>query len=296
MLLIEKWAWGLMTLPTVQSVAAAAVKDQAQGNLLRKISRIGARGALPGHLHRDMVRLLRKHGRALKVSPRPLRLWLQNGQVPFWTTTSIIMPHELLASIYSDRPAAFEEVMLGGSSDCIGKFWADFPPPACLANDGRHDFRQRCIPVAVHGDGVAISQVARTGSKKVDCISWQSLLCKKQTALSSFLIFFAFAHQVKEEGCFRTWWSVWRHICWSLRALYSGKWPSTDQDGLAWPQGSTAGKLAGQDLAGGFYCIPVAARGDIEWMSLHHGLAHPSSRQPCSLCLASNAPEACHHG
>ena len=46
MLLIEKWAWGLMTLPTVQSVAAAAVKDQAQGNLLRKISRIGATGAL----------------------------------------------------------------------------------------------------------------------------------------------------------------------------------------------------------------------------------------------------------
>ena len=164
------------------------------------------------------------------------------------------MPHELLASIYSDRPAAFEEVMLGGSSDCIGKFWADFPPPACLANDGRHDFRQRCIPVAVHGDGVAISQVARTGSKKVGCISWQSLLCKKQTALSSFLIFFAFAHQVKEEGCFRTWWSNWRHICWSLRALYSGKWPSTDQDGLAWPQGSNAlaRTICGFTLGGGF--------------------------------------------
>ena len=38
MLLVEKWAWGLMTLPTVQSIAAAAaaVKDQAQGNLLRR--------------------------------------------------------------------------------------------------------------------------------------------------------------------------------------------------------------------------------------------------------------------
>ena len=109
-----------------------------------------------------------------------------------------------------------------------------FPAPACLERDGKHDFRQKRTPLAVHGDGVAISQVARTGSKKVDCISWQSLLCKKQKALSSVLIFFAFGQQIKGEGYFRTWWSVWRHICWSLRALYSGKWPSTDKDGLAW--------------------------------------------------------------
>ena len=157
-----------MTLPIVQSVAAVAVKDLAQGSLLRKISKIGARGALPGHLHRDMVRMLRKHGRALQAFPRRLRLCLQNG------------------------------------SDSIGKFWVDFPAPACLARDGRHDFRQKCIPLAVHGDGVAISQVARTGSKKVGCINWQSLLCKKQTALSSFLMIFAFGHQIKEEGYFRT--------------------------------------------------------------------------------------------
>ena len=144
----------------------------------------------------------------------------------------IIMPHEFLASIYSDGPAAFQEVVLAGSSDSIGKFWADFPAPACLASDGRHDFRKRWIPVAVRGDGVAISQVARTGSKKVDCISWQSLLCKKQTALSSFLIFFAFAHQIKEEGYFRTWWSVWRQV-----AKHRPGWPGLASREYCWKAG-----------------------------------------------------------
>ena len=50
MLLIEKWAWGLMTLPTVQSVAAAAVKDQAQGEDLQDWSKRGiARPFAQGH-------------------------------------------------------------------------------------------------------------------------------------------------------------------------------------------------------------------------------------------------------
>ena len=56
--------------------------------------------------------------------------------------------------------------VLGQSSACIEKLWI-FPAPPSLARDGRHDFKQRRIPVGVHGDGMAISQVARTGSKSV---------------------------------------------------------------------------------------------------------------------------------
>ena len=70
----------------------------------------------------------------------------------------------------------------------------------------------------------------------------------------------------------------------------------SDPDGWLWAKGSDKALKAGQDLAGGCYCRLVARRGNLEWMALHHGLNHPSAKQPCRLRLAWNAEQGRQHG
>ena len=71
-MLLESWAWGFMTGPTVQTLASAALADGASGSELISLSKIGGSGVYPGNMHRDMRQL---------VKPIPLYDALQDMQV-----------------------------------------------------------------------------------------------------------------------------------------------------------------------------------------------------------------------
>ena len=135
----------------------------------------------------------------------------------------------------------------------------------------RPDWHHKCVPIALHGDGVSIVNIRGKASKEINCLSWTSLLSQGQTRLTTFLIWFCFKHLEKKVGIGATWPTFWRALCRSLVALWRGTWPQDHPK-------------AGQPLAGGYYALVYVNRGDLDFMASHFSLSHPSSKLPCSLC------------
>jgi hypothetical protein len=85
---------------------------------------------------------------------------------------------------------------------------------------------------------------------------------------------------------------AWKRSCWSLTALYHGKWPMNDDLGRPWPPGSEDAQRAGLDLAGGFRAILYVIKGDLDYLAKSLGLTGIML-----LCLAVSAlvtTEPCH--
>ena len=192
---------------------------------------------------------------------------------------SVIWPHELFAGLWQHHHQAFPKVVMGGGPDSIRQFWEEMPPRPGM--EGRVGWKDRCIPISLHGDGVAVANIRGKGSKVVDCLSWSSLLSTGPTRLTNFLVWFAFNHLAKKNGFAATWPTFWRQLCKSLRSLWEGTWPMTDQNGDPHP-------LAGQPLAGGYYCVVYTKKGDLPWIASNLGLSHSSSTQPCMMCKCTN--------
>ena len=196
------------------------------------------------------------------------------------TTTSVLWPHEMFAWLWENHHTAFVESILGGDASNIERFWRNMPNRPGMQR--RRSYKQWCIPIAIHGDGVAVSNVRGKSSKQLDCLSWSSVLARGQTRFTTFLVYFCFSHLAKKKGFGSTWPSFWKQLCKSLQALWAGVWPDTTMDGQEHP-------WAGQPLAGGFYAVVYVTRGDLDWMAAHFQLRHSGSSRPCALCGCTNA-------
>ena len=195
-----------------------------------------------------------------------------------YVNSSVLWPHELWAGLWSFHPGAFVKFILGGQASNVEEFWRAMPAREGMDTPG---WRQHAVPIALHGDGVAVANVRGVSSKTADTWSWTSLLAKGHTRLTHFFIWFAFGHLTKNNGFGSTWKSFWRKLSESLRCLRTGKWPERTMNG-----GHEA--RAGQDLAGGFWGVVYVVRGDLEWMSKHFGFPSSTSSSPCALCRAGN--------
>ena len=191
----------------------------------------------------------------------------------------MLWPHELFAGLWEHHPQAFQKLVLGGGPDVIKDFWKEMPPREGMM--GAPAWRERCIPIALHGDGVAVASVRGKGVRTVDALSWSSLLGTGPTKVTTFLIWFAYNHLAKKQGMLATWPGFWKQLCKSLRALWEGKWPQTDENGNPHPR-------AGQFLAGGFFAVVYCKKGDLPWLASQLGLSHASSTQPCMMCRCTN--------
>ena len=216
--------------------------------------------------------------RVSMISPRPA-----GGAHGFcMSQTSTIWPHELFAGLWEHNQQAFQTFILGGGVEVVQRFWARMPPRPAMQD--RPQWQRKCIPLALHGDGVAITNIRGKASKSMDTLSWSSLLSTAPTKYSVFLIWVCFAHMAKTRGFSTTWTMFWKRLSKSLLALWQGTWPHEDMEGNIDPRG-------GQPLAGGFFAIPYVCRGDLDWMAHHYGLNHTGSATPCSLCRCTNHGE-----
>ena len=143
------------------------------------------------------------------------------------------------------------------------------------------NWKELCIPIALHGDGVSVANIRGKSSKLVDCISWKSLLAKGRTRMTTFLVWFCFGHLAKKRKFGATWPTFWRQFCLSLQALWNGTWPAKTMNGQDHP-------LAGRPLAGGYFALVYTNIGDLDWMAGHFQLNHPGSSRPCALCACTN--------
>ena len=242
----------------------------------------------PPNLHPDFLensdpRILKPT--ALSTAMSSWRVSLVNqkvgcGLLGFYTaSTTAIWPHVLFAGLFEHRRAAFDKFILGGGPSKIKDFWAKMPGRPGLSMKPR--WNELCIPLALHGDGVAISNVRGKSTKTIEAISWTSLLASGPSKFVMFLIWFSMSHLTKRSGFAQTWPAFWRRMCKSLRALFEGTWPAEDMEGHPDPRG-------GLPLAGGYCAVVYCNRGDLEWMSRQFLLRSSSSTMPCSLCNCTN--------
>ena len=195
----------------------------------------------------------------------------------YMAKTTSIWPHELFSAIFQFHREAFDKYILGGGPEAVRAFWNRMPPRNGTTN--KPNWRERMVPISLHGDGVSVSNVRGKGSKTVDTLSWSSLLSSAPSRLSMFLIWLCYSHVVKTDGMAPTWASFWRKLTASFQALFEGVWPHVDMNGAPDPKG-------GQELAGGYYASLYVVKGDLEWMSKHFSLLILLQDSPAHCVLA----------
>ena len=166
-LLVSKFVWGEISAPLLQQVAAAAFADGATHPDIKKLADLGTSGKHSGNCHSDLMSKLAPNPVSDILSP--INVYVKRPpQNIVKVQHTMLLPHELFAAIHQHHPAVFQDRLCGGSDDNIGSFWSqmrDHPAYHTHPLKDRDDHCTRCIPVSLHGDGVAISGGALLGEK-----------------------------------------------------------------------------------------------------------------------------------
>ena len=189
--LVNMWAWGLMSTPMLQTIAAKASADmqaKAEGKLdLREIevlARIGASGSQSKNCLRDLERHLQEPflNQALYPFDMPMR-----SPACRWVVAprrqEVLLPHAVFSLMYETRRDEFRTRFVG-ESGALEAFWGalDGGPlvqdnPAC---SGAH-WRSKLIPLGVHGDATPVAGIGKAWGKLLDAYAFTSLVCTGAT-------------------------------------------------------------------------------------------------------------------
>ena len=295
--LTEAVMWGLMPANLCQQVAQWAVMDGPQHPEVVRLAELGSSGRHQQNIYHGLSNMIRLPclAEALMTITIPVRKSFSFAKG--LATKTLLLPHLLFAQLYKCHENVFRQRFLGGSADNIPEFWASQQSHPSL---DRHpmtikhrlgDYKKKGIPIGVHGDGVATTAVGKSYSKSVEGYSFQSLLMlgHGNIKLINFLICMIFKDLL--EGGVGTQDEIWLVICWSLYWAYEGVYPTHDYNGKRYTSGIDAIR-AGHPLAGGFFLVVWAIRGDLEYMLMTLYLRNYNSKTPCNLCPAncSNIP------
>ena len=90
------------------------------------------------------------------------------------------------------------------------------------------------LPISIHGDGVPVLGVGGHQIRGLDCISWQSLMATEGGARDLKHYVFGLFEDSKAKADIDgvdTMDEAWKILCWSLRALFEGRFPIADHTG-----------------------------------------------------------------
>lgn len=101
---------------------------------------------------------------------------------------SMIYPHAIFAKLYQSYPAQFTKRFLGTTATAVTDFRrAQRDHPSYLHHPmHRHEFhfREKGVPLFLHGDDLAAVGVGKIWAKAVDCVSFGGLLAHSGDALN----------------------------------------------------------------------------------------------------------------
>ena len=190
-LLITKWSWGVFSAHLVQELAAASVDDGVTDPFTKKLAKIGSSGRLQQHCHGDLLRLLpptHVHEALFDFS-----VWVAKPPSGFMQAHhQVLLPHQLFHVIYTRHKQIFMDRIVGGSEQNISDFWESMVNHPALTDHPLHrrsNYTSKCIPLALHGDGVPVAGRGKSWSKSMDAYSWTSLLSTGPVSESVFLIY-----------------------------------------------------------------------------------------------------------
>lgn len=304
--LLGQFFWGLMTAPTVQQVAAAAAKDFARSGVaappdVQVLAGLGNRGAFPGKINNE----IRSKFLPEKSFPAPARFMLPLLKKPASTIANlapcfIFLPHVMFSTIFHKFQDQWKKYVCP-SVERLGEFWqsqADNPALAghAVASAGV-DYRTSAIPIALHGDFVAMVGLGKRWCKGCDVYSWTSMIGAGGTTERNFLIWAGWASMMSNLFGQRTKRGFWKILNWSLTALQKGYWPRFDHNGRQFVEGTLDRQRAGQPLCGrgsNFYRgVLWGLTSDLDFFRSEYQLPNSSAKyEPCPFCKATGSADA----
>ena len=290
-LLIHKWSWGEMSAPLLQQISAAAMQDGLPHLELQKLASLGSNGKFPNNMHHELTLKLQASPVAEAMSTMSVH-FKKDGEGSVESKISLLLPHELFAMMHQKHPQQFIQKFCGGGYDQINKFWDDMvahPSYAAHPLAMRTDHKQKCIPLALHGDGVPIAGVGKSWSKSVDAYSFCSLLSRGTTLSCNFLICLVYWKLLLEDASKNAYTQMSKKLAWSFYWLFVGKWPTRDEDNNVLDKATPAGRLGGTSLAGGFYGVLWIIKGDLKHVAKAYGFPYPTASSPCACCQANSS-------
>ena len=292
--LVNLVMWGLLSGVRCQQIAQWAVQDGLDHPEIVILAKLGTSGRHKQNVYSELLRripLPRITAALTRITIPVKKLFsVSNG----FAQKIILLPHLLLAHLYKHHIHHFRNRILGGSESNIEDFWeSQSRHPALVGHPMkrnhrlRGNYKRKAVPIALHGDGVATTAVGKSYSKSVEGFSWQSCLMMGRggVTLTNFLICMIFKNAL--EGSPETQAEIWLWMCWSLYWAYQGTHPTHGPDGSEYTTGIEA-DLAGTELAGGYFFVLWAIRGDLEYMMLQLKLRSYSSNTPCNCCDANS--------
>ena len=286
-LLLEKWAWGELSVPALQAIARAGIVDGIKSKDLEELAATSSAKKLQDKLPVTPI------SRALSVMPCYMKR-VKGGIVH--TNQAMLLPHELFAGLWEFDKSIFVNKLCGGDEANIEKFWKSMSNhPAYLDEDNplhlRRNHIKKCIPLSLHGDGVTVIAISKSWSKSVDALSWSSILSTGSTLTSCFLIYIMYWKLVLQAPGQNMWQGFSKKLAWSFYWLFIGKWPHRDHNNVPYPPDSVEGRRAAknEDLAGGFYGCLWLLKGDLEYMYHAWGLAFIGAADRCNCCKGNTS-------
>ena len=230
--LLSKFAWGEISPQLVQEISALAVDDMqrlSDGKSmpdLDSLAALGGHGSSPQNCFRDLMR---------KLEPDLALARSYNAKLPFKeigpTNQEFLLPHEMFASIYEQFPDAWQHSLLPEQTE-LPKWWeavASHPQMVRHPVRDRSDYKQRCLPLLLHGDDVPVHGIGKGWTSKLTVFSWCSVLALDKSTRSKLFLTYASFEKARTKTTIDEWMKI---LAWSLWWLFLGLWPDSDPDGV----------------------------------------------------------------
>ena len=112
--LVDLWAWGSISPPVLQQIAAAALTDGLDHPTIVRMANLGTGGLHTKNIRRDLLRMLlpAQHPESLKVR-LPYVDIKGDADLPLFCDGHVCMPNELFDMMFRQHRALFDQKILG---------------------------------------------------------------------------------------------------------------------------------------------------------------------------------------
>ena len=148
--------------------------------------------------------------------------------------TSMMLPHRLFSHIYHNRPTVWKATLCP-SQETLQLFWSTNKKHPQIQDHpikNKSEWQKHAIPIAMHGDEVPVVGKGKCWCKSYLNFCWYGLLAFCTMGLTTadyvFWIWGAFDAYLESDENDDTVNEFLQVLCWSLRAMFAGKWPTCD--------------------------------------------------------------------
>ena len=182
--LVNAFVWGYRTGIDVKRTAVWAREDGLDHPDVIRLSKLK-----DDHAHGELLNMLAPTPYLECVLHVDMRFKKKHRFGSTVHSQDIILPHALFATMYHQQHDAWIERWVGGNVKHVEDFWEAMEGnPQLEDNDDlkdRSDYRTKCIPLTIHGDGLSIVGVKKSWQKCADVFSCAPLLGKGYGHLES---------------------------------------------------------------------------------------------------------------